>query len=75
MKAERLHKAIEAIEDFNHSSQLPFPEFVKQMMIREEFPKLVAELREAYNEIYQENEPKPNIHHSSFNIRGGLRKD
>ena len=42
MKAERLHKAIEAIEDFNHSSQLPFPEFVKQMMIREEFPKLVA---------------------------------
>ena len=45
------------------------------MMIREEFPKLVAELREAYNEIHLQNEPKPNIHHSSFNVRGGLRKD
>ena len=75
MKAERLNKAIEAIEDFNHSSQLPFPEFVKQMMIREEFPKLVAELREAYNEIYKENEQRANIHKTSFNIRGGLRKD
>lgn len=75
MKPERLSKAIEAIEDFNQSSQLPFPEHVKQMMIREEFPKLVAELREAYNEIHLQNEAKPNIHHSSFNIRGGLRKD
>lgn len=75
MKPERLSKAIEAIEDFNHSSQLPFPEFVKQMMIREEFPKLVAELREAYNEIYKENEQRANIHKTSFNIRGGLRKD
>ncbi|MGV0995512.1 hypothetical protein [Empedobacter falsenii] len=76
MKAERLDKAIEAIEDFSHSSQLPFPEFVKQMMLRDEFPKLVTELRKAYNEIYQENErKKPNIHKSSFNIRRGLRKD
>ncbi len=75
MKAERLDKAIEAIEDFSHSSQLPFPEFVKQMMLRDEFPKLVAELRKAYNEIYQENEQRPNIHKSSFNIRRGLRKD
>lgn len=75
MKAERLHKAIEAIEDFNHSSQLPFPPHVIEMMIKEEFPKLVAELREAYNEIYQENEQRTNIHHTSFNIRGGLRKD
>ncbi|MFV0195209.1 hypothetical protein OBJ93_06960 [Empedobacter falsenii] len=75
MKAERLHKAIEAIEDFNHSSQLPFPEDKKQRMLSIYFPELVKELRESYNEIYQENEPKPNIHHSSFNIRGGLRKD
>ncbi|STD53085.1 hypothetical protein [Empedobacter falsenii] len=75
MKPERLSKAIEAIEDFNHSSQLPFPEDKKQRMLSIYFPELVKELREAYNEIYQENEPKPNIHHSSFNIRGGLRKD
>lgn len=75
MKAERLHKAIEAIEDFNHSSQLPFPEDKKQRMLSIYFPELVAELREAYNEIHLQNEPKPNIHHSSFNIRGGLRKD
>ncbi|MGV0845715.1 hypothetical protein ACTS9T_03855 [Empedobacter falsenii] len=75
MKAERLDKAIEAIEDFSHSSQLPFPEFVKQMMLRDEFPKLVTELRNAFNEIYKENEQKTNIHKSSFNIRRGLREN
>ncbi len=74
MKAERLSKAIEAIEDFNQSSQLPFPEHVKQMMLREEFPKLVKELREAYNEIHEpKNEQKSNIHYPSFTIRRGLR--
>ncbi|WP_313096757.1 hypothetical protein [Empedobacter sp.] len=75
MKAERLDKAIEAIEDFSHSSQLPFPDFVKQMMLRDEFPKLVTELRNAFNEIYKENEQKTNIHKSSFNIRRGLREN
>lgn len=43
-----LHNAISAIEDFSHSSQLPYPEDVKQMMLREEFPKLVQQLREAF---------------------------
>lgn len=64
-----LHNAISAIEDFSHSSQLPYPEDVKQMMLKEEFPKLVKNLREAYEEL----NPKKNVNaisrKSSFPIR------
>ncbi|WP_314243832.1 hypothetical protein [Empedobacter tilapiae] len=68
-----LHNAISAIEDFSHSSQLPFPEDVKQMVLREEFPKLVQQLREAFEKL----KPKENVHaiprKSAFPIRGTIR--
>ncbi|WP_313579820.1 hypothetical protein [Chishuiella sp.] len=67
-----LHNAISAIEDFSHSSQLPYPEEVKQMMLKEEFPKLVQDLREAYEKL----NPKKNVNaisrKSSFPIRGTI---
>jgi len=64
-----LEKAIQEIEDFSQASQLPFPEDVKQMMLRKEFPKLVHQLREAFEEL----KPKENVHaiprQPAFSIR------
>lgn len=63
---EKIDKAIQAIEDFNHSTQLPFPDKVKEMMIREEFPLLVKQLRAIYNERYEQKPAKRDRNKTSF---------